>query len=290
MSKITNEFKTKLYNYFIKSLGAYKYKHGWMKLPVCPFCHREHKMGINLSMYRTNCFRCNYHMNPAQLVMDVEGFDTYAELLKFLDNGNFTDKAFSEEKIELSDAKPVYLPDGFKLINQGTSQVARSIRSYMSSRGFTIEELSKHGIGYVATEGPFLGTSSYHIIIRARSGITMREMLLDKVQDTIIQIKILQGSEKNLLSSIKMPSTCIARYLSVREQSMHLLWETGLLPPWVRQSVLTKLISLSNLQSIDSYYFWTQMQSNIQSTWLSNWSLIKRSKLYNCQEIKTVMT
>lgn len=142
MSKITNEFKTKLYNYFIKSLGAYQYKHGWMKLPVCPFCHREHKMGINLSMYRTNCFRCNYHMNPAQLVMDVEGFDTYAELLKFLDNGNFTDKSFSEEKIELYDAKPVYLPDGFKLINQGTSQVARSIRSYMSSRGFTIEELS----------------------------------------------------------------------------------------------------------------------------------------------------
>ena len=27
----------------------------------------------------------------------------------------------------------------------------------MSSRGFTIEELSKHGIGYVATEGPFFG-------------------------------------------------------------------------------------------------------------------------------------
>lgn len=290
MSKITNEFKTKLYNYFIKSLGAYKYKHGWMKLPVCPFCHREHKMGINLSMYRTNCFRCNYHMNPAQLVMDVEGFDTYAELLKFLDNGNFTDKAFSEEKIELSDAKPVYLPDGFKLINQGTSQVARSIRSYMSSRGFTIEELSKHGIGYVATEGPFLGTSSYHIIIRARSGITMREMLLDRAQDTIIQIKILQDLERNLLSSIKMPSTCIVRYLSVKEQSMHLLWETGLLPPWVRQLVLTKLTSLSNLQLIDLYYFWTLMPSNIQSIWLSNWSLIKRSRLYNFLKIKTVMT
>lgn len=266
MSKITNEFKTKLYNYFIKSLGAYEYRRGWLKLPVCPFCHREHKMGINLSMYRTNCFRCNYHMNPAQLVMDVEGFDTYAELLKFLDNGNFTDKAFSEEKIELSDAKPVYLPDGFKLINQGTSQVARSIRNYMSSRGFTIEELSKHGIGYVATEGPFLGTSSYHIIIRARSGITMREMLLDRAQDTIILIKILRDLERNSLSSIKMPSTCIVRYLSVREQSMHLLWETGLLPPWVRQSVLTKLTSLSNLQLIDLYYSWTLMPSNIQST------------------------
>lgn len=96
-------------------------------------------------------------MNPAQLVMDVEGFDTYAELLKFLDNGNFTDREFTEEKIELADAKPVYLPDGFKLINQGTSQVARSIRNYITGRGFTIEDTAKHGIGYVSSEGPFFG-------------------------------------------------------------------------------------------------------------------------------------
>lgn len=160
MSKITNEFKTKLYNYFIKSLGAYKYKHGWMKLPVCPFCHREHKMGINLSMYRTNCFRCNYHMNPAQLVMDVEGFDTYAELLKFLDNGNFTDKAFSEEKIELSDAKPVYLPDGFRNISLGDSQLAKSIRGYIKKRGFNLEKFSRWGIGYGT-----MGTTYGYLII-----------------------------------------------------------------------------------------------------------------------------
>lgn len=160
MSKITNEFKTKLYNYFIKSLGAYKYKHGWMKLPVCPFCHREHKMGINLSMYRTNCFRCNYHMNPAQLVMDVEGFDTYAELLKFLDNGNFTDKAFSEEKIELSDAKPVYLPDGFRNISLGDSQLAKSIRGYIKKRGFNLEKFSRCGIGYGT-----MGTTYGYLII-----------------------------------------------------------------------------------------------------------------------------
>jgi DNA primase len=89
--------------------------------------------------------------------MDIEGFTEYHELINFLNNGQFDELQFKEEKIELSDAKPVYLPDGFKLINQGTSQVARSIRSYMSSRGFTIEELSTHGIGYVATEGPFFG-------------------------------------------------------------------------------------------------------------------------------------
>ena len=54
--KITNQFKSRLKTYFIKRLGAFDYKHGWMKLPVCPYCHRELKMGVNLSMYRTNCF------------------------------------------------------------------------------------------------------------------------------------------------------------------------------------------------------------------------------------------
>lgn len=289
MSKITNEFKTKLYNYFIKSLGAYKYKHGWMKLPVCPFCHREHKMGINLSMYRTNCFRCNYHMNPAQLVMDVEGFGTYAELLKFLDNGNFTDKAFSEEKIELSDAKPVYLPDGFKLINQGTSQVARSIRSYMSSRGFTIEELSKHGIGYVATEGPFFGyliipyyykgTLRYY---NARNVIGQGPRYNNPNKDITglgKEFIIFNQDALDMYSSIFICEGAI-NALTMGDRAM---------PPWVRQSVLTKLTSLSNLQLIDLYYSWTLMPSNIQSTWLSNWSLIKRSKLYNCLKVKIVM-
>lgn len=155
--KITNQFKSKLKTYFIKRLGAFEYRHGWMRIPTCPYCGREHKLGVNLSMYRTNCFRCNAHPSPAQLIMDIEGFTEYHELINFLNNGQFDELQFKEEKIELAESKPVYLPDGFKLINQGTSQVARSIRSYMSSRGFTIEELSKHGIGYIATEGPFFG-------------------------------------------------------------------------------------------------------------------------------------
>lgn len=155
--KITNQFKSRLRTYFIKRLGGYDYRHGWMRIPTCPYCGREHKLGVNLSMYRTNCFRCNAHPSPAQLIMDIEGFTEYHELINFLNNGQFDELQFKEEKIELAKSKLVYLPDGFKLINQGTSQVARSIRSYMSSRGFTIEELSKHGIGYVATEGPFFG-------------------------------------------------------------------------------------------------------------------------------------
>ncbi len=154
--KITNQFKSRLKTYFIKRLGAFEYRRGWMKLPVCPYCHRELKMGVNLSMYRTNCFRCNEHPNPSQLVMDIEGFDTYHELINFLNSGKFDELEFHEEKVELAEAKPLYLPDGFRILSFGKSQVARSIRGYVKSRGFSIQELSRHGIGY-ATKEPYFG-------------------------------------------------------------------------------------------------------------------------------------
>lgn len=154
--KITNKFKSQLKTYFIKRLSAFDYKHGWMKLPVCPYCHRELKMGVNLSMYRTNCFRCNEHPNPSQLVMDIEGFETYHELINFLNSGKFDELEFHEEKVELAEAKPLYLPEGFRILNLGQSQVAKSIRGYVKSRGFVISELSKHGIGY-ATKGAYFG-------------------------------------------------------------------------------------------------------------------------------------
>ena len=154
--KITNQFKSRLKTYFIKRLGAFEYRRGWMKLPVCPYCHRELKMGVNLSMYRTNCFRCNEHPNPSQLVMDIEGFETYHELINFLNSGKFDELEFHEEKVELAEAKPLYLPDGFRILSFGKSQVARSIRGYVKSRGFSIQELSRHGIGY-ATKEPYFG-------------------------------------------------------------------------------------------------------------------------------------
>lgn len=154
--KITNQFKSRLKTYFIKRLGAFEYRRGWMKLPVCPYCHRELKMGVNLSMYRTNCFRCNAHPNPSQLVMDIEGFETYHELINFLNSGKFDELEFHEEKVELAEAKPLYLPDGFRILSFGKSQVARSIRGYVKNRGFSIQELSRHGIGY-ATKEPYFG-------------------------------------------------------------------------------------------------------------------------------------
>lgn len=154
--KITNSFKSRLQTYLVKRLGAFNYKHGWLRVPVCPYCHKENKMGVNLSMYRCNCFRCGEHPNPAQLVMDVEGLETYNDLLNLLNNGNFDELTFKEEHVEIQHAKDMYLPDGFKLITRGTSQLAKSIRSYITNRGFSLDYLQKNGIGY-CTVPPLFG-------------------------------------------------------------------------------------------------------------------------------------
>lgn len=156
MSRISNQFKTKLQTYLIKRLGAFKYKHGWLRLPICPYCKRENKMGVHLSLYRTNCFRCNAHPNPAQLIMDVENLETWSQLITLLNNGDFTEFEFKEDAIELSKKVPVYLPDGFKNISFGTSELAKSIRRYVIRRGLNIQNLSRLGIGY-CDKGPLFG-------------------------------------------------------------------------------------------------------------------------------------
>lgn len=148
MGKITSKFKSQLYTYFTKRLGAFQYKHGWLRVPVCPYCGRSEKLGINLSLYRTNCFRCGEHPSPAQLVMDVENLDTWSELTSLLNNGDYNELEFHEEKIELPERKEVTLPEGFQNIKFGTSQLAKSMRGYMVKRGFDIDHLSRLGIGY----------------------------------------------------------------------------------------------------------------------------------------------
>ena len=154
--KITQSFKNQLYNYFVKRLGAYPYRNGWLRVPMCPYCGREQKMGINLTTYRTNCFRCGEHPSPAQLIMDIENFETYNELINFLKHGDFTELEFKEEKVELAQPQPIYLPEGFRLISQGNSTIAKSMQRYITKRGFDIQSLSKHGVGY-CTKGDYFG-------------------------------------------------------------------------------------------------------------------------------------
>lgn len=149
--KIQNNFKSKVYSYCKQRLGAFDYRNGWLKA-TCPFCGRELKFGINLSSYRTNCFVCNYHSSPTQMIMDIEGLDTYADLIKFLNNGQFTEHTFTEVRIQLRQSRPdLQLPEGFRLLTRGDSQVSNSIRNYCKRRGFEPEALAKHGVGYCSS-------------------------------------------------------------------------------------------------------------------------------------------
>ena len=110
----------KLYEYFKTRLGMYDYTKGWLK-GNCPSCGREDKFGVHLGMYRSNCFVCGYHERPLYVVSFIEGLDYNGTLvfLKALEGVEYIEPKFKE----LEDHKMV-LPDGFRLLNQGTGVVA----------------------------------------------------------------------------------------------------------------------------------------------------------------------
>ena len=49
-----------------------------------------------------------------------------------------------------------YLPEGLRLITQGSNQLAKSIRGYVIQRGFRPEVLAKFGVGY-CSKGALFG-------------------------------------------------------------------------------------------------------------------------------------
>lgn len=147
------ELRNKLFRYFQKKLGSYDYRRGWLKSD-CPSCG-EHKFGINLSLNKSNCFKCNYKIRPMDLVMEIEGIQTYFELIKFL--SDIEGIQYKEPVIEpYSLRTDAVLPDGYRNIRIGESRLARTARAYLKGRGFNIAELSKAGWGY-CTKDKYLG-------------------------------------------------------------------------------------------------------------------------------------
>lgn len=284
--KITNQFKSRLRTYFIKRLGGYDYRHGWMRIPTCPYCGREHKLGVNLSMYRTNCFRCNAHPSPAQLIMDIEGFTEYHELINFLNNGQFDELQFKEEKIELAESKPVYLPDGFRNISLGDSQLAKAfgdISRNVASTPTSFQDL----VSAMEQWARLTGTLSSRSIIKDNLNITMLGTLSEKVPGIIIPIKISQALANNLSSLIMTHWKCTGRYSFAREHLMLSQWAIEELPQWAKLLVSTKSMNYLNPNAKDILYSWTQTPSNMQSIWRSSLLHIKKSRWCFYQTEKT---
>lgn len=153
--KLNSHIKGRLHQYFKVKLGAFDYRRGWMKSD-CPYCGGKQKFGINLSSNRCNCFRCGEHPSPVSLVMYLEDNDSFNNILSILESNDFSGYVFKEEKIELQERIDVFLPEGFKNIDMGHSQLAKSARHYLQKRGFDIAELARKGWGY-CNKGKYLG-------------------------------------------------------------------------------------------------------------------------------------
>ncbi|MEG1415159.1 MAG: hypothetical protein RSC49_01015 [Clostridium sp.] len=156
MARFNKGFKSKLYNYVLTHLpNAHPYKHSWVKAD-CPFCGRTQKFGINISLDRTNCFVCGSHGSVLDLVTELEGLENYSLAKQFIDNGTESNYHYVEEKVTLKEHRAIMLPDGFRNIRLGESTVAKAARSYLISRGFDINTVSRKGWGY-GTTGKYFG-------------------------------------------------------------------------------------------------------------------------------------
>lgn len=152
---INKNLKDKLYSYMITSLGMRDYRNNWLK-GNCPYCGGNDKFGVNLTLNRANCFVCGGKLNPFYLVKDLEGFDNKKQVLQFLNT--FDELEYFERSFERAIDKniDVKLPEGYKSLNLGESQLAKSMRSYVISRGFNIDDVSLKGWGY-GSKGKYWG-------------------------------------------------------------------------------------------------------------------------------------
>lgn len=154
--RLSRVYQTKLSNYFL-GIGFSIYKNGWFKGTdfECPFCGRVNKFGINITRNFYHCFRCNGTGDLLELVKEVEGVETNNEVKQCLDKYQdlgYVIKREKERVKELKTIKPAILPGDFKLVNQGDSQIAKTLRAYVKKRGLGIEEVSYMGWGYTNLE------------------------------------------------------------------------------------------------------------------------------------------
>ena len=101
--------------------------------------------------------------------------------------------------------------------------------------------------------------------------------------------KISQVLESNLSYLIMTHWKCTGRYSYAREHLMLSQWEIEALPQWAKLLVPTKSMSYLNPNANDLLYCWTQMPSNMPSTWVSSLLTIRKSRWCFYQTVKIAM-
>lgn len=144
--------------YFISQLGYRNYRRGWLKGDsfACPFCGREGKLGINPSLDFFHCFRCDAGGKATTLIMEIADLQTDSQLMSFLKDYKYNGYVIQDKILELKQQTTMVLPEGFKLLNQGDSHLAKAARNYIKRRKFDVDELTRKGWGY-GTKEPYWG-------------------------------------------------------------------------------------------------------------------------------------
>ena len=154
MKELNDAIKKKVTEYFVSKHGCAPYANrGWYK-GYCPKCGK-YKFGFRLSDNRVNCFYCGPMGTPIKAIMELEGFDTLPQVYNFLRTFEGIDYYDGPKKKEV-ELKPVILPESFKLLSIGKSEMGKLARGYMRKRGFSPMSLTMMGVGY-CTSGDFKG-------------------------------------------------------------------------------------------------------------------------------------
>ena len=150
MSDYNKSIKGKLFKYFKERLHTKPSTKGWERCD-CFFCGGKYTYGINVGISRTKCFRCEEHRTPIELLMYMEGFETYHQASQFLkvqqEYTGYTDT----QRVKKTETKTVELPDDFTPINITTSLLGKAAQRYIKKRGFDIDQLAARGVGYCTT-------------------------------------------------------------------------------------------------------------------------------------------
>jgi len=144
------ELKGRIQSYFVTQHHAFEYRNGWLRVPTCPFCGHEEKLGVHLAKDRAHCFRCDYDKRLLQTIQDLEDLPSTQAVVKYLSTLDSSD--YEEPKYTPTLEIPIILPEGFRTLRIGNSFIAKQARNYVKSRGFDPLELSRKGVGYIEDE------------------------------------------------------------------------------------------------------------------------------------------
>jgi hypothetical protein len=152
MITFNDKIRGKLITYFIHKLEVKPHKTGWLIRGTCPDCGARKKFGVNVYTNWAHCFKCEFKKQPLRLLMQLESLTTYSSTFKFLET--FHEADLNQKTPELLETKKSNLPESYKLISIGTSQVAKLAQSYMRKRGYNLMYLTMKGVGY-CTKGKY---------------------------------------------------------------------------------------------------------------------------------------